>query len=37
MVCKKYILDLTDASLGSAVYSEHSAGIPRFFKNLEIT
>jgi hypothetical protein len=32
MMCKKYILVLTDVSLGPTVYYEHSAGVPRFLK-----
>jgi hypothetical protein len=34
---KKYILPLTDVSLGPIVYYGVSAGAPRFFKNLEVT
>jgi len=37
MVCKNYILPLTDVSLGPTVYYEHSAGVSRFLKNVEVT
>jgi hypothetical protein len=32
MVCKKYILVLTDVSLGPTVYYKQSAEVPRFLK-----